>query len=225
MRVAAGLTAVVVLVAGCGGVCPGVRPPVLPPERAVLLDPAATVFAAHAPDTFRVHFETTVGDLVIEVYRAWAPAGADRFDALVRAGFYDDVAFFRVVPGFVVQFGLHGVPAVNEAWDARPLPDDPVVGGNERGTITYAKAGPDSRTTQLFINYRDNTFLDRDGFAPFGRVVDGFGALLRVNGEYGDFPPAGNAPRMVCMQRAGNAYLARSYPRLDYIRRARVVGG
>lgn len=222
------LIAIVTLVLGaCGGAdgnCPSVHPPQLADDRRILLEPDDPFFSEAAPDTFRVRFTTTQGDVDIEVVRAWSPAGADRFHNLVRAGFFENVAFYRVLPGFVAQFGMHPVPAVNEAWLDAPLPDEPVVYPNQRLTLTYAKAGPNTRTTQLFFNYRDNSeVLDAQGFAPIGIVIAGSDVLLRIHGEYGDFPPLGNAPDMTCMMRGGNAYLERSYERLDYIRSAVII--
>jgi peptidyl-prolyl cis-trans isomerase A (cyclophilin A) len=206
------------------GVCPSVRAPRLADERSVLLQPGAPQFTDTAPDSFRVRFETTQGDIELAVYREWSPAGVDRLYNLVRAGYFEDIAFYRVLPGFVAQFGMHPVPAVNEAWLDSPLPDEPVLQRNERGTLTYAKAGPNTRTTQFFINYRDNSeVLDAQGFTPIGRVVEGMDRLLLIYGDYGDFPPLGNAPDMTCMMRGGNAYLERSYERLDYIRSATLI--
>lgn len=212
------------LVVACSsGDCPRVRPPEVSDEQQVLLSPDDPAFAATAPDTFRVVFETTTGPFTIEAVRAWAPLGVDRFYNLVRNGFFEEIALFRVIPGFVAQFGLHGVPAVNDAWMAAPLPDDPVVVSNLRGTLTYAKAGPNSRTTQFFVNYTDNQRLDTDGFAPIARVVNGMDALLRSHSGYGDFPPNGNAPSLDCMQQGGNNYLRREFNQLDYIQGARII--
>lgn len=203
--------------------CPAFEPPELPATQQMLLDPDADVFSAAAPDSFRVRLETTEGDIIVHVVRAWSPLGADRLHALVREGFFDNTAFFRVIPGFVAQFGMKGVPSVDEAWFAAPLPDEPVAVPNSRYTLTYAKAGPDTRTTQLFFNYRDNSeILDDDGFAPIGRVVEGSDVLLRLYGEYGDFPPQGAGPDPQCLMRGGNTYLERRYENLDWIRSATV---
>jgi cyclophilin family peptidyl-prolyl cis-trans isomerase len=213
----------VVLGACAGGECPSVRPPELIDERRVLLQPDDPAFDVTAPDTFRVRFETTTGPFTVEVVRAWAPLGADRFYALVTNGFFEDIALFRVIAGFMAQFGLHGVPAVNDAWRDERLPDDPVVVSNVRGTLAYAKAGPDSRTTQLFINYGTNERLDADGFAPIARVVNGMDALLRVYSGYGETAPTGNGPALGCMQQGGNNYLRGEFERMDYIASARIV--
>lgn len=210
---------------GEGG-CPAYDPPELAADRQVLLDPGADVFRQTAPDTFRVRFATTEGDIIVEAVRAWSPQGVDRFYNLVRQGFYDDAAFFRVIPGFVAQFGMHAVPAVNEAWFDAPLSDEPVAVPNTRYTLTYAKAGENTRTTQLFFNYRDNSeVLDAQGFTPIARVVEGSGVLLLLFGEYGDFPPAGAGPDPQCMMQGGNTYLAERFENLDYIESATIVGG
>jgi peptidyl-prolyl cis-trans isomerase A (cyclophilin A) len=186
-----------------------------------LLDPSRA--GEPAPDRFRVRFETTKGPFVVEVTRAWAPRGADRFHGLVKAGYYDDVAFFRVIPGFMVQFGIHGDPRVNEAWRAARIPDDPVAQSNKRGMVTYAMAGPDTRTTQLFVNFKDNAFLDPQGFPPFGRVVEGMAVVDSLYSGYGEGAPQGMGPDQGRVQQEGNAYLRASFPRLDYVKTARLV--
>jgi len=205
------------------GDCPSVDPPQPGPEHQALLDPSSPMFATPAPDTFRVRFETTEGDVEIEVYTAWAPIGATRFYHLARNGFYDGSPFFRVVPGFVAPFGVNPIPAVQRVWHAATLPDDSVRASNVRYTVTFAHAGENTRTTQLFINYGDNSFLDADGFAPIGRVMDGSGVLLRLNSSYGDLPPRGNAPSYSCMLEGGGAFLERRYPDLDRIERTVVI--
>lgn len=169
-----------------------------------------------APEKYRVVFETTKGEFVVEVDRELAPLGADRFYNLVKNGFYDGAKFFRVVPGFVVQFGIPADPRVATAWRAQTIQDDPVKGTNEKGTITFATAGPNSRTTQVFINFADNTRLDRMGFAPFGRVVEGMDVVEKINAEYGERPNQG------MIQAQGNAYLEREFPNLDGIKSARI---
>jgi peptidyl-prolyl cis-trans isomerase A (cyclophilin A) len=176
-----------------------------------------------APDRFRVRFETTKGQFVIEVTRAWAPRGADRFYNLVRAGYYDDVAFFRVIGNFMVQFGINGDPAVNRVWRQAQIQDDPVTQSNKRGMVTYAMAGPDSRTTQLFINFKDNTGLDGQGFAPFGRVVEGLPVVDSLYPGYGEGAPNGMGPEQGRAQAEGNAYLKGSFPKLDFVKTARLV--
>ena len=174
--------------------------------------------AATAPDSFRVAFATTRGDFVVDVIRNWSPRGADRFHELVRSGYFTDVAFFRVLPGFVAQFGIHGDPSVNQRWSERRIPDDPVVQSNKRGTIVFATAGPHTRGNQFFINFADNTGLDGQGFSPFGRVVEGMSVVDSIYAGYGE------APDQSVIAADGNAYLKREFPRLDYIKSARIVG-
>jgi peptidyl-prolyl cis-trans isomerase A (cyclophilin A) len=170
-----------------------------------------------------VRFETTKGPFVVEVTRAWAPRGADRFYNLVKAGYYDDVAFFRVVSGFMVQFGIHGDPRVSALWREARIPDDPVSQSNTRGMLTYATAGPDTRTTQLFVNFKDNAFLDSQGFAPFGRVVEGMAVVDSLYAGYGEGAPGGMGPDQGRAQAEGNAYLRGSFPKLDFVKTARLA--
>lgn len=194
------------------GAPPAPRRPVGPhPEAddARLLDPSRA--NARAPDRFEVHFRTTRGDFVVDVQRAWAPRGVDRLYNLVAMGFFRDIAFFRVVPGFVAQFGIHGRPDVARAWSAARLEDDPVVESNERGTVVFASAGPDSRTTQLFINFGDNRRLDGMGFAPLGRIVEGMGVVDAIHSGHGQKPDQGR------IAAEGNAYLRADFAELDYI--------
>ncbi len=166
---------------------------------------------------FEVRFQTTKGEVVIQVHHAWAPRGADRFRELVKEGFYDGARFFRVVPGFVVQFGLNGDPKVNAKWRKRTIPDDPVLVTNRKGTVTFATAGPNTRTTQVFINLANNSRLDDMGFAPFGEVVKGMDVVEKINAEYGEKP---QQPRI---ETEGNAYLEKEFPRLDYIKKAEIL--
>jgi peptidyl-prolyl cis-trans isomerase A (cyclophilin A) len=177
-----------------------------------------------APAVFQARFETSNGDFVIEVHRDWAPLGADRFYNLVRSGYFDGVRFFRVISGFMAQFGIHGDPQVSALWRGQQIPDDPVRQSNARGTISYATAGPNTRTTQFFINYADNRRLDEMRFAPFGRVVLGMDVVDRLHAEYGEGAPRGQGPAQDRVQAEGNAYLEAYYPRLDYIRRATIAG-
>lgn len=175
-----------------------------------------------APDSFRAKFSTTKGDIVFECTRSWAPNGVDRFYNLVKIGFFDDVALFRVAKGFVVQWGIHGDPEVSKVWSNANLKPDPVVESNKRGMLTYAMAGrPDTRSTQLFINYGDNASLDKQGFAPLCKVVEGMETADAFNGEYGE--------KVTGMQgeitSKGNAYLREKWPNLDYIKTATIVGG
>ncbi len=186
-----------------------------------LSDPAS--LNERAPDNYKVRFETSKGTFVIEVRRDAAPNGADRFYNLVKNGYYDDARFFRVVTGFVVQFGINGDPAINARWMTATIKDDPVKTSNQRGFLTFATAGPDSRTTQVFINLTDNGRLDRLGFAPFARVISGMEVVDKLYAEYGDGPPRGGGPDQSRIQREGNAYLKKEYPRLDYIKKAAVT--
>jgi cyclophilin family peptidyl-prolyl cis-trans isomerase len=164
-----------------------------------------------------VLFKTSKGDVTIHVTRKLAPKGADRFYTAVKAGFYNDCRFFRVVPDFVVQFGINGDPEVQKKWRTNTIKDDPVKGSNKKGTITFATSGPDSRTTQLFINLKDNTRLDELGFAPFGKVSKGMDVVGKINSEYGERTDQGR------IQKEGNAYLKKVFPRLDSIKTATVV--
>jgi len=196
---------------------PTPAPTPLPP----LLDPAGA--AETAPEVFQVRFETTKGPFVVEVHRDWAPRGADRFYNLVRLGYYDDVTFFRVIDDFMVQFGIHGDPEVSAVWRNAQIPDDPVKESNTRGTVTYATAGPGTRTTQVFINFKDNPGLDAQGFAPFGRVVEGMSVVDSLYSGYGEGAPRGAGPRQDRAQAEGNAYFRSDFPRLDHIQKAEIV--
>ncbi|TVP57251.1 MAG: peptidylprolyl isomerase [Gemmatimonadales bacterium] len=204
---------------------PETGPPAPEPEDApsVLLDPTAPELNRTAPDTFKVLFETTAGDFVVEVYRDWAPLGADRFFNLVDHGFYDGLRFYRVIPNFMAQFGIHADPEISAAWRGTRIPDDPVEASNERGTITFATGGPDTRTVQLFINRVDNERLDPMGFAPFGRVTGGMDSVDRIYDGYGEGAPRGDGPSQGRIQEAGEPYLAAEFPRLDMIHRAWVL--
>jgi peptidyl-prolyl cis-trans isomerase A (cyclophilin A) len=184
--------------------------------------PAKTV-PKHAPETFRAAFDTSKGVFVVEVTRAWAPRGADRFYELVLKQFYDGARFYRVVPRFVVQFGLKGDPATDRYWSTMYIPDDPVSQNNKRGTLSFAMAGAATRTTQVFINLQDNFRLDNMGFAPFGQVVSGMDVVDQLFKGYGDAPPGGVGPEQSRIREEGNEYLDRYFPRLDYIKTARVL--
>ncbi len=213
-----GLLTVVTLVGGwgCGGGGGGEESAEANME--ILMDPAHAEMSQQAPDTYRARFETSGGIFAIEVERASSPHGADRFYNLVRSGFYNDQRFFRVVPNFIVQFGMHGDPKVSEKWIEATFPDDPVKGSNERGTITYAKpgSGKDNRTTQLFLNLKHNEFLDSQGFTPFGKVVEGMAVVDSINAEYGE------KPRQHQIGTKGNKYLNKLFPNLDYIKSASI---
>jgi len=213
MLIAAGLIAAL---AACGKQDKGTATQTAPADPAALLNPAAPALHAQAPATYRAKFETTAGDFTVEVTRAWAPLGADRLYNLIKNGFYDGDRFFRVVPGFVVQFGINGTPAVSAAWKDANILDDPVTQHNTTGTIVFATAGPNTRTTQLFINYADNLRLDQMGFAPMGRVVEGMDVVQKI------YPGYGQSPNQDLIQSQGNAYLAQGFPQLDYIKRATI---
>jgi peptidyl-prolyl cis-trans isomerase A (cyclophilin A) len=176
-----------------------------------------------APGTFRVRFETSAGEFIIEAHRSWAPHGVDRFHELVDGRFFEGCRFFRVLDGFVAQFGISGDPVTGAAWRGRTIPDDPVVESNLRGRVTFAMAGPESRTTQLFINIADNAGLDAMGFAPIAEVVEGMEGVSELFAAYGEGAPRGGGPDQGRIQREGEAYLAREFPRLDVIRRTAVV--
>ncbi len=186
------------------------------PPSAALMNPAA--LKAQAPEVFRVNFATTKGDFVVEVHRAWAPRGADRFYNLVKNGFFTDAAFFRYVPNFVVQFGIPADPKVARVWFSANIPDDPVKQSNSPGTLVFATAGPNTRTTQLFINLADNSGLNGQGFAPFGRVVQGgMSVVEKLYSGYGERPDQGR------IQNEGKAYLDKNFPRLDSIKSTTVT--
>ena len=169
-----------------------------------------------APAEFKVRFDTSKGPFVIEVHREWAPNGVDRFYGLVKSGYYDEARFFRVVPNFVVQWGINKDPKVSRQWNQNHISDDPVKESNRRGYITYAKRGPDTRTTQLFINLADNVSLDAMGFAPFGNVTEGMDVVQNLYSGYGQ------TPQQDLIQLQGNDYLQSRFPQLDYIKTARV---
>ena len=174
----------------------------------------------HAPDSYKVKFETSKGDFVVTVTRDWSPLGADRFYTLVKSGFYDGARFFRVLPGFVVQFGIAADPAVTAKWRVANLMDEPVKQSNRRATITYAKGGKNSRTTQVFINLVDNAQLDTLGFSAFGAVSQGMEVVDQFYSGYGEGAPNGNGPAQSSAEADGNAYLIRDFPKLDYIKKA-----
>lgn len=192
--------------------------PIAPPTPAGLLEPGAD---RTAPEQFSARLETTKGEIIIDVTRAWAPRGADRFYTLVKLGYFDDTAFFRVVQGFMAQIGIHGDPRVNEVWRSRRIPDDAAQQSNTRGMVSFATSGPDSRVNQFFINLVDNSRLDAMGFAPFGKVRE-MAAADALHAGYGEGAPAGMGPMQVRIQREGNTYLRAEFPQLDYIVKARI---
>ena len=170
-----------------------------------------------APDEFVVKLETSQGDIVIVVHRKSAPLGVDRFHNAVKQGFYDQCRFFRVVPNFVVQFGINGDPKIQEKWKETEIKDDPVKLSNTRGTLTFATAGPNTRTTQLFINLADNSRLDSMGFAPFAKIISGMDVVDKLTSKYGE------APSQSKIKSVGNEYLKKEFPDMDFIKKASVV--
>ena len=192
-----------------------------PSPRVSLLVPSA--MREQAPATFRAKFSTTKGDFVVEVTRAWAPLGADRFYNLVKNHFFDGAAFFRVLPGFVAQFGLNSRPEVSRVWATATIKDDPVTQSNLTGYLTFATAGRNTRTTQLFINLADNRNLDGMGFAPFGKVVEGMDVVQQFYSGYGEGAPGGRGPDQGRITNEGKAYLEKEFPQLDTIKVAMIV--
>lgn len=190
-----------------------------------LMDPKSPELNKKAPDIFKAKFTTSQGDFTIEVHRAWSPNGADRFFNLVKNGFFDDCRFFRVISGFMVQFGINGDPKISAKWRPATIPDDPVVQGNKRGLVTFAKTGqPNSRTTQIFVNFGDNSRLDGQGFAAFGKVDDeGMKVVDKLYAAYGEGAPSGGGPDQGRIQSDGNAYLKASFAKLDYVKKAVVL--
>jgi peptidyl-prolyl cis-trans isomerase A (cyclophilin A) len=189
-----------------------------------LMNPRSPEMNQTAPDVFKARFQTSKGDFVIEAHRDWAPMGVDRFYNLVKNGFYDDVRFFRVLKGFMAQFGINGDPRISSVWRAAQIEDDPVKQQNTPGMVSYAMAGPGTRTTQLFINYNDNSGpLDPQGFAPIGQVVEGMEVVQNLYGDYGEGAPRGQGPDQGRIQSQGNEYLKAEFPNLDYIIKATIV--
>jgi peptidyl-prolyl cis-trans isomerase A (cyclophilin A) len=184
-------------------------------QNANLANPAALI--EKAPAVYKAKFDTSKGPFVVEVHRDWAPNGADRFYNLVKNGFFDDTRFFRVVSDFMVQFGINGDPKVSAPWRDARIPDDRVTQSNTRGMITFATSGPNSRTTQVFINFKDNAGLDKQGFSPFGRIVSGMENVVdKIYSGYGETPNQGG------IQAQGNSYLAGGFPKLDYVKKATI---
>jgi len=203
--------AAVVLFAGCSS-------PREEPKKKAKAEPE------RVPEVYRVKFETTKGTFEVGVHRAWAPHGADHFYDLVKTGYYDGNRFYRVVRNFVAQWGISGDPNLSRIWAQATIPDDPVKQSNKKGTVTYAMSGPGSRTTQVFINLKDNSAaLDKSGFAPFGKVVSGMEIVENLYHSYGDMAPRGGGPDPKFIETQGNAYLESRFPRLDIIKKATVV--
>jgi peptidyl-prolyl cis-trans isomerase A (cyclophilin A) len=190
---------------------------------APLLQPKSAMMTQTAPATFKAKFQTTAGDFTVEAQRDWAPRGVDRFYNLVKNGFYDGTCVFRVISGFMAQFGIHGEPKVSTAWRQERIQDDPVKQSNKRGYLSYAMAGPNTRTTQLFINYADNSRLDQMGFAPIGRVVEGMEVVDRFYAGYGEGSPQGKGPDQGRLQAEGREYLSKNFPQLACITKANII--
>jgi peptidyl-prolyl cis-trans isomerase A (cyclophilin A) len=202
-------------------ITPGQKPAPTSPYDRALLRPALLV--AKAPATFQVKFTTTKGDFTISVTRAWAPLGADRFYNLVRHHFYDNTSFFRALKGFVVQWGISAYPPVTAAWEHAPIKDDPAVQSNLKGYVTYAMGGPNTRTTQLFINLVDNNRLDGMGFAAFGQVTEGMDVVESLYTGYGEGAPSGQGPDQDKLNKLGKAYLDKGFPNLDSIKTTTLI--
>ncbi len=198
-------TALLALLTGCGST-----------EKANVRSVDPSKWNAQAPATYNARFETTAGNFTIQVQREWAPLGADRFFNLVKSGYFDGSRFFRVVPGFVVQFGLSADPKVTAAWKNQQLQDDGVRRTNGRGFVSFATSGPNTRTTQLFINFGDNNRLDQMGFSPFGLVVEGMDVVDKINAEYGE------APQQPNIEAEGESYIEKNFPKLDKITKATI---
>jgi len=193
-----------------------------PPKKNLLMTPTTTY--EKAPAEFKIKFETTKGNITIKMVREWSPKGVDHLRHLVKAGYYNDIAFFRAIDGFMVQFGIHGSPKVNGLWSETTLQDEPVKVSNKRGYLTYAKSGaPNSRSTQLFINLVDNQNLDRMGFSPIGEVIEGLSVIESLYMGYGEGAPRGRGPSQGVFSQQGNAYLKAQFPKLDYIKKATVL--
>jgi peptidyl-prolyl cis-trans isomerase A (cyclophilin A) len=192
----------------------------VPANAANLGDPSS--LNEKAPAVYKAKFDTSKGTFVIEVHRDWSPNGADRFYNLVKNGYYNDVRFFRVIDGFMVQFGISGNPDLSAVWREARIPDDKVKESNQRGYVSFATAGPGTRTTQVFINFGDNGGLDGQGFSPFGQVVSGMDVVDALYNGYGEGAPRGAGPDQGRMQTEGNAYLMTDFPKLDYVKKATI---
>jgi peptidyl-prolyl cis-trans isomerase A (cyclophilin A) len=194
-----------------------------PSEPSAKTEEKKTPVVSQAPPKLKVRLETSKGPFVVEVYRDWAPRGADRFHELVQAKFFDDSRFFRVLKGFVAQFGLSGDPEKNQLWSQLQILDDPRKEKNARGTLSFAKRRANTRTTQVFINLRNNPKLDADGFAPIGKVVEGMEVVDKLYSGYGEAIPIGAGPDQNKIIGMGNEYLERNFPQLDKIQRVVVI--
>jgi peptidyl-prolyl cis-trans isomerase A (cyclophilin A) len=194
------------------------------PDAVVDIGPLAPSKATlTAPDKYRIKFETTEGDVIVAVTREWAPNGADRLYNLIEMGYFTDIAFYRVIDNFMAQFGMHPRPEVNAAWKGAQIKDDPVTQSNTRGMMTFATAGPNTRTTQFFINFKDNSNLDKMGFSPVGEVVSGMEVVDALYKDYGEGAPRGRGPAQPKMHKLGKKYLDENFPDLDYIKTASIL--
>jgi peptidyl-prolyl cis-trans isomerase A (cyclophilin A) len=211
----------ILILAGCVLVAVGIFLAIRRHGGTALDNPASLTLTA--PAVYQAKFTTTQGDFIVEVHRDWAPLGADRFYNLVHYGYFDGNSFFRMLPGFVVQFGISPKPSINAVWKDAVIQDDPVTQSNTLGTVTFATAGPNTRTTQIFINLADNTKLDRMGFAPFGKVVQGMDVVQKLYGGYGDGPPMGHGPDQHLIESEGEAYVTANFPKLDSIKTAAIL--
>jgi peptidyl-prolyl cis-trans isomerase A (cyclophilin A) len=208
------------LLAACGGSGDDSEPAV---ARNPLLQPQR--FEETAPEAFQVRFTTSAGDVVMQIRRSWAPLGADRFYNLAKGGYYDDSRIYRVLPGFMAQFGLHADPYVTQAWKSEYLVDDPVVESNTRGRVAFAKGGLHTRTTEIFVSYKDNSQLDEEGFTPIGEVIEGMDVVDAFYSAYGDGPPRGEGPYQAMAAARGNEYLDAEFPELTRILSVTVTPG
>lgn len=201
----------------------GQETPKPPEKKNPLLDPSCPEMNKTAPAEYKVKFETSQGDFVLKVTREWAPRGADRFYNLVKNGFYNECRFFRCIAGFMVQFGISGDPKISEKLREAKIQDDPVKKSNQPGFLSFAMAGANTRTTQVFINFVDNARLDSMGFPPFGEVTEGMDVVRKLYSEYGEGAPRGRGPDQGRIQAEGNEYLKKDFPKLDFIKTAKVV--
>ena len=216
----------VFIAVGSSAQTPSPAPAANPPAAKTSFDPALlqpATLRSKAPGEYEAKFETTAGNFTIKVTRAWAPNGADRFYNLVQHHFYDGASFFRVLQGFMAQFGISAYPEVSQVWETAAIKDDPVVQSNHRGFVTFATAGPNTRTTQVFINYGNNEGLDRQGFTPFGVVTEGMNVVDKLYSGYGEGAPGGRGPEQGMITQRGRAYLEKGFPKLDSIRSATIV--
>ena len=218
------LCSLTILLAGCSGQVQNVTETPVPEAEALDVEPVSHLAPGKTSNEFKVKFETSRGDVIVEVHRDWSPNGADRIHELVSSGFYNGCRFFRVLDGFMAQTGINGDPKVQKKWRDNNIKDDPVRQSNKKGYVTYAKSSaPNSRSTQIFFNYKDNSFLDNQGFSPFGKVTKGMDVLEKLYKDYGEGAPSGRGPDQGRIQLEGNKYLNENFPELDYIKKATIV--